>query len=116
MTVRFALLGAGRIGKAHARAISGNPDAELIAVTDALPEAAAALGRQVRRRGPQHRGDRGVANDIDAVLICTPTDTHADLIERFARAGKGIFCEKPVDLSLARVKDAEGRRGDRRRR
>jgi myo-inositol 2-dehydrogenase/D-chiro-inositol 1-dehydrogenase len=39
------------------------------------------------------------------VLICTPTDTHAELIQRFARAGKGIFCEKPVDLSLSRVQE-----------
>ena len=38
------------------------------------------------------------------MVICTPTDTHADLIERFARSGKGIFCEKPVDLSVKRVK------------
>ena len=45
------------------------------------------------------------ADDIDAVVICTPTDTHADLIERFARAGKAVFCEKPIDLSLSRVKD-----------
>ena len=37
-------------------------------------------------------------------MICTPTDTHADLIERFARAGKAIFCEKPIDLDVARVK------------
>jgi myo-inositol 2-dehydrogenase/D-chiro-inositol 1-dehydrogenase len=44
------------------------------------------------------------AKDIDAVVICTPTDTHADLIERFARAGKAIFCEKPIDLDVARVK------------
>ena len=42
--------------------------------------------------------------DIDAVVICTPTDTHADLIERFARAGKAIFCEKPIDLDVGRVK------------
>jgi myo-inositol 2-dehydrogenase / D-chiro-inositol 1-dehydrogenase len=42
---------------------------------------------------------------IDAVVICTPTTTHADLIERFARAGKAIFCEKPIDLSLDRVKE-----------
>lgn len=41
--------------------------------------------------------------DIDAVLICTPTNTHADLIEKFARAGKAIFCEKPIDLSVERV-------------
>ncbi len=45
------------------------------------------------------------SEDIDAVIICTPTDTHADLIERFARAGKSVFCEKPVDLDQSRVRD-----------
>jgi myo-inositol 2-dehydrogenase/D-chiro-inositol 1-dehydrogenase len=44
------------------------------------------------------------SRDIDAVVICTPTDTHADLIEQFVKAGKAVFCEKPIDLSLARVK------------
>ena len=44
------------------------------------------------------------AADIDAVVICTPTDTHADLIEQFAKAGKAIFCEKPIDLDVERVK------------
>ncbi|TIV42571.1 MAG: inositol 2-dehydrogenase, partial [Mesorhizobium sp.] len=45
------------------------------------------------------------AGDIDAVIICTPTDTHADLIERFAKAGKAIFCEKPIDLDAGRVEE-----------
>ncbi len=102
MTVRFALLGAGRIGKVHARAIAGNPDARLVAVADASSEAAGAvadhMGADVRTIA-----DIAAAGDIDAVVICTPTDTHADLIETFARAGKAIFCEKPVDLSVARV-------------
>jgi myo-inositol 2-dehydrogenase/D-chiro-inositol 1-dehydrogenase len=40
---------------------------------------------------------------VDAILVCTPTTTHADLIERGARAGKAVFCEKPVDLSSARI-------------
>ena len=104
MTVRFALLGAGRIGKAHARAVSANPDAALVAVTDAMPEAAEALAAQY---GAEVRTLDAIeaAGDIDAVLICTPTDTHAELIQRFARASKGIFCEKPVDLSLARVQE-----------
>jgi myo-inositol 2-dehydrogenase/D-chiro-inositol 1-dehydrogenase len=104
MTVRFALLGAGRIGKAHARAVSANPDAALVAVTDALPESAEALAAQY---GAEVRTLDAIeaAADIDAVLICTPTDTHAELIQRFARAGKGIFCEKPVDLSLSRVQE-----------
>ncbi|WP_407049543.1 inositol 2-dehydrogenase [Methyloraptor flagellatus] len=102
MTVNFAVLGAGRIGKVHARAIAGNPDARIVAVTDALPAAAEALSAST---GAEIRSIEAIAKsaDVDAVAICTPTDTHADLIELFARAGKAIFCEKPVDLSLARV-------------
>ena len=102
MTVRFGLLGAGRIGKVHARAVGSNPDAELVAVADAMPQAAkdiaAAYGAEVRSIEEIEKAD-----DIDAVVICTPTDTHADLIERFARAGKAIFCEKPIDLDVKRV-------------
>ena len=104
MTTRFALLGAGRIGKIHALAVSGNPDAVLVAVTDAMPAAAEAIATQY---GAEVRSLEAIeaAADIDAVVICTPTDTHADLIQRFARAGKAIFCEKPVDLSVARVEE-----------
>jgi len=104
MTVRFGLLGAGRIGKVHARAINGDADARLVAVADAMAPAAEAIAAQY---GCAVRSIDAIeaASDIDAVVICTPTDTHADLIERFARAGKAIFCEKPVDLSLARVRD-----------
>ncbi len=104
MTVRFGLLGAGRIGKVHARAITGDVRAKLVAVADAMAPAAAAISAQY---GCEVRTIEAIeaASDIDAVVICTPTDTHADLIERFARAGKAIFCEKPVDLSLKRVRD-----------
>lgn len=103
MTVRFGLLGAGRIGKVHARAISGDANARLVAVADAFPAAAMAIATQY---GCEVRSIEAIlaADDIDAVVICTPTDTHADLIEAFAKAGKAIFCEKPIDLSLARVK------------
>jgi myo-inositol 2-dehydrogenase/D-chiro-inositol 1-dehydrogenase len=104
MAVRFGLLGAGRIGKVHAKAITGDPRARLVAVADAVPEAAQAVAGQY---GCDVRSIDAIeaAADIDAVVICTPTTTHADLIERFARAGKAIFCEKPIDLSLARVRD-----------
>lgn len=103
MTIRFGLLGAGRIGKVHAKAVSGNPDARLVAVADAFPAAAQAIADQY---GCEIREIEAIetAGDIDAVVICTPTDTHADLIERFVKAGKAVFCEKPIDLSLARVK------------
>ena len=102
MTVRFGLLGAGRIGKVHAKAVTGNPDAVLVAVADAFPAAAEAIAAQY---GCAVRSIEAIeaAGDIDAVVICTPTDTHADLIERFARAGKAIFCEKPVSLDLEQV-------------
>jgi len=103
MTVRFALLGAGRIGKVHARAIASQTAARLAAVFDPVEAAAAAIAE---RYGCQVRNlDRiEAADDIDAVVIATPTNTHADLIERFARAGKAIFCEKPIDLGLERVR------------
>ena len=102
MTLRFALLGAGRIGKVHARAVGSNPQAKLVAVADAFEKAAtelaSAYGAEVRTIDAIEK-----AKDIDAVIICTPTDTHADLIERFAGAGKAIFCEKPIDLDVKRV-------------
>jgi myo-inositol 2-dehydrogenase/D-chiro-inositol 1-dehydrogenase len=103
MTVRFGLLGAGRIGKVHAKAVSADPNAALVAVADPFPDAANAIASAY---GCEVRTIEAIesAKDIDAVVICTPTDTHADLIERFARAGKAIFCEKPVDLDVARVK------------
>ena len=103
MTIRFGLLGAGRIGKVHAKAVSGDAEATLVAVADAFPAAAQAIADQY---GCTVRtiDEIAMATDIDAVVICTPTDTHADLIEQFVKAGKAVFCEKPIDLSLARVK------------
>lgn len=103
MTIRFGLLGAGRIGKVHAKAVTGDAEAKLVAVADAFPAAAQAIAGQY---GCEVRSidQIAAADDIDAVVICTPTDTHADLIEQFVKAGKAVFCEKPIDLSLARVR------------
>jgi myo-inositol 2-dehydrogenase / D-chiro-inositol 1-dehydrogenase len=103
MTVRFGLLGAGRIGKVHAKAVTGDAGAKLVAVADAMAPAAEAIAAQY---GCEVRSIAAImaADDIDAVVICTPTDTHADLIEAAVKAGKAVFCEKPIDLSLARVK------------
>ncbi|MXY33704.1 MAG: inositol 2-dehydrogenase [Boseongicola sp. SB0664_bin_43] len=103
MAVRLAILGAGRIGRVHARAIAENLTAELVAVHDPVAAAADAIqsayGCEIRTVGACAEAD-----DIDAVLICTPTDLHAEQIELFARAGKAVFCEKPVDLSVKRVR------------
>ncbi|MEM7317871.1 MAG: inositol 2-dehydrogenase [Pseudomonadota bacterium] len=103
MTLNFAILGAGRIGRVHAKAVYENRQASLVAVCDAIPDAADAV---VRDFGGQVSSIDAVADDpdVNAVIICTPTDTHAPLIERFARSGKAIFCEKPIDLDIGRVK------------
>ena len=105
MSVRFGILGAGRIGKVHARAVAATTGAALVAVSDPMEAAAKEVARDY---GCAIRSidEIAAAGDIDAVVICTPTDTHADLIEKFARAGKHVFCEKPVDLDVARVKAA----------
>ena len=103
MSVNFALLGAGRIGKVHARAIASCADAELISVSDPVLASANEIANRYQCKVTSI--DK-VASDssIDAVVICTPTDTHADFIEKFANAGKSIFCEKPIHLDLDRVK------------
>ncbi|MGB1554245.1 MAG: inositol 2-dehydrogenase [Candidatus Puniceispirillaceae bacterium] len=103
MTVKLALLGAGRIGQAHSRAIAQTPGAELVAVSDVNIDAAAAIAHQ---HGCATASLDAIAKDpnIDGVLICTPTDLHADQIEKFVTAGKAVFCEKPIDLDSARVK------------
>ena len=103
MTLRFGLLGAGRIGKVHAAAVAASSGAKLVAVADALPDAAEAIARN---HAAEVRDVDAIMNakDVDAVLITTPTDLHADMIEQAARAGKAIFCEKPIDLSVERVR------------
>ena len=105
MSVRFGILGAGRIGKVHARAVAATTGAALVAVSDPMEAAAKEVARDY---GCAIRSidEIAAAGDVDAVVICTPTDTHADLIEKFVRAGKHVFCEKPVDLDVARVKTA----------
>lgn len=103
MTVRFGVLGAGRIGQVHAKAIASVPGATLVAVADAVQAAAKAVSNQY---GCAIRSIEEIrkADDIDAVIISTPTDTHADLIEDFVKAGKAVFCEKPVDLDVERAR------------
>lgn len=100
--LRFGVLGAGRIGKVHARSLHESGRASVSYVADALPEAAASLAASVGAKVASV-DDVIAAKDVDAILICTPTDTHADLIEQSARAGKMILCEKPVSLSVERI-------------
>jgi myo-inositol 2-dehydrogenase/D-chiro-inositol 1-dehydrogenase len=97
----FALFGAGRIGQIHGRNLAERDDARLGYVIDTDAQAAsrlaATLGAEVTDTATALRD-----SSIDAVAIATSTDTHADLIQAAARAGKAIFCEKPLDLDAAR--------------
>ena len=101
--LRIGLLGCGRIGQVHAQSIKALPDATVVAVADAIPEAASALA-DVSGARVQAAQDILEADDIDAVIIGTPTDTHFDLIHGAAKAGKAIFCEKPIDMSVDNIR------------
>lgn len=98
----FAVFGAGRIGSIHAGNIARRSDARLKYVVDVNAAAASALAA---RHGAQVMDVATALADkrVGAVLIASSTDTHASLCIAAAQAGKAIFCEKPIDLSLARV-------------
>lgn len=98
----FAQFGAGRIGAIHAANLSALPGAQLRYIVDVNPDAA---GQLAARHGARVTDARTALADpaVDAVIIASSTDTHAELIVASARAGKAIFCEKPIDLSLRRV-------------
>jgi myo-inositol 2-dehydrogenase / D-chiro-inositol 1-dehydrogenase len=100
--VNFALFGAGRIGRMHAENLARRSDARLLYVVDTKPEAARALAEPLGAR--QAGAAEALADpNVQAVLIATSTGSHADLSIAAARAGKAIFCEKPVDLTLPKV-------------
>jgi len=98
----IGLLGAGRIGRIHGGNVAANPRARLAAVADADAAAAQSLAEA---HGAKVASIDAIMADtsIGAVMICTPTFTHADLIEQAAKAGKAVFCEKPVDLDAGRI-------------
>lgn len=102
--VRIGILGCGRIGQVHARAVRNIEGAVVTAVSDAFPAAANSLAAYC---GAEVRSTEAIiaSDDVDAVVIGTPTTTHYDLIHQAAQAGKAIFCEKPVDLNSDRIRD-----------
>ncbi|MFD4598163.1 inositol 2-dehydrogenase [Streptomyces sp. NPDC058464] len=110
--MRIALIGCGRIGRVHAESIALHPKAELVRVCDPMETAA----REVAERFggvPGSDVDAVLADpDIDAVVIASPTPTHVGLLTRAVAAGKGVMCEKPIDLDLAQVDECRARIGD----
>ncbi len=101
--LRIAVLGCGRIGRMHAANIAAHPRACLATVYDIHAPSATEVAEL---HGVSVAGNSEAvfsSDDVDAVLIATATPTHADYIEAAVAAGKPVLCEKPIDLSLARV-------------
>ncbi|MCL2671415.1 MAG: inositol 2-dehydrogenase [Clostridiales bacterium] len=108
--INVGIIGAGRIGQVHAKSIlTGVPEARILAIADPyLSETAAAWAKQVGIEGI-YRNYKQILQDprIEAVLICSSTDTHAQISIEAIEAGKHVFCEKPIDQSLERIAAVE---------
>jgi len=106
--LRFGILGAGRIGPVHAETLAYRaPQAEAVVIADI--NLAAAERMAARYNIPKVVDSAAAVIDdpsIDAIVLCTPTNTHAELIAQAAQAGKHIFCEKPVSLSLNKIDES----------
>ena len=106
--VKIGIIGAGRIGKVHAKAASNLNGAKIIWLADPiapdLEETAKSMGIE-----KTSKNYKDILNDkeVDAIFICTPTDTHYTISMEALNFGKHVFCEKPVDLELVRVKDVK---------
>jgi myo-inositol 2-dehydrogenase/D-chiro-inositol 1-dehydrogenase len=103
--MNVGLIGAGRIGRVHAENLAYRiPEANLVAVSDVFVEAAEKLAAELQVPAA-YKDHRAILDDdsVDAILICSSTDTHARLIEEAAGARKQIFCEKPIALNLAKI-------------
>lgn len=109
--LKIGVIGTGRIGKVHiATLVQSVPQAEIIAVADVDFKSAEQVAKTYGIISVSNRPEDIFENrEIDAVIICSSTDTHARYIVEAAAAGKHIFCEKPVDLSIDVIKNALGK-------
>lgn len=106
--LNIGIIGAGRIGKVHAETLAFRvPEAQTLAITDLNSHAAEQVASRCGIPAVAGSADQILADHkIKAVLICSSTDTHTDLIIRAAEAGKHIFCEKPIAHGLAKIDTA----------
>ncbi|HEX4720595.1 MAG TPA: inositol 2-dehydrogenase [Thermoleophilaceae bacterium] len=103
-TLRVGVIGVGRIGRMHAALLAREvPGASVAGVHDANEESARDVAMGLGVPAAADVDELLSSPDVDAIAICSPTDTHADLIVAAAQAGKAIFCEKPVSLDLTEV-------------
>jgi myo-inositol 2-dehydrogenase / D-chiro-inositol 1-dehydrogenase len=111
--IRIAVLGCGRIGRMHADNIAAHPRAALAGVFDVHRPSAEEVSARHGATNFSSAGEVFASTAVDAVLVATATPTHADYIEASVGAGKPVLCEKPIDLSLARVNACAERVADK---
>ena len=121
--LKIGIIGAGRIGSLHAKSITYNvPTATVVGITDVFRANAEKVAAELNIPVIYDDYKQMLADpNVEAVLICSSTDTHADIAIEAAEAGKHIFCEKPIDYDLTKVHAAinaakeAGQRSYRRR-
>ena len=105
--LKFALLGAGRIGKIHAANITLNPKCSIECIYDIDSNNAKEIS-DTFGGGVVSSPQEAISNpDVDVVYICSSTPTHTEYILSAAKAGKAIFCEKPIDIDIDRVNNCK---------
>jgi myo-inositol 2-dehydrogenase/D-chiro-inositol 1-dehydrogenase len=104
--LRIAVLGAGRIANIHAANVAANPDVILSVIADPWREGVDTLAARLGCASAYDCAAAIERDDVDAVVIGTPTDTHIDLMLRAVKLGKPVLCEKPIDLDFAKAAKA----------
>lgn len=106
--ITIGIIGTGRIGKIHADNLLRLPQVEIAAVSDLFADPELMEWAAQRGIGKVTRDSSEILNDpaVDAVFICSSTDTHVPLIKQAAKAGKHVFCEKPLSMDIDRTEEA----------
>ncbi|OLE44502.1 MAG: oxidoreductase [Cyanobacteria bacterium 13_1_40CM_2_61_4] len=98
--VRFGIVGAGAIAQSYALAFESCSMAQVAAGVDARSDAAAALAERLKCKSFTSHSEMAKKSELDAVLICTPPNTHADLCVEFLERGIAVLCEKPLSIDV----------------
>lgn len=104
-SLRVGLLGSGRIGRVHAANLAAHPGIDFAWVADPMLDSAREVAALYGATATAEAATVLADAQLDALLICSPTPTHVDLIIEAANRGIAVLCEKPVDLDLARARE-----------
>src|SRR3977135_1510478 len=104
--LKVAVIGAGFIGSVNAKNVALHPATELVAVRDVNLEAAKKLAAATGAKAVTDAAEIFSDKEVEAVFICTSTNTHVDYLKRSAQAGKAVYCEKPIGLDYQAAVDA----------